>query len=94
MITKNLYLYNIEEGTLITPNPRNDTDEPYCCRLVAEENMALTDGTIICGCIDTHDTTQWVEIECPPEEEELEPEEEIETEPEESKEKKRPIPHK
>jgi hypothetical protein len=39
-------LYRYEDGTtvVITPNPRNKTDEPSRMRLIADENAILING--------------------------------------------------
>ena len=40
----NLYRYEDENGVVtITPNPRVETDEPSRLRLIADEEMILTD---------------------------------------------------
>ena len=63
MQTINLYKYIDEDGTVITPNRREESDQPYCYRLIADEGYILTDGEIQTPCVDTHEPEEWYEIE-------------------------------
>lgn len=62
----NLYKY-AEQGNAycITPERRNEADEPYCYRLVADEGKVLTDGATRTSCIDIDkgDLENWQEVE-------------------------------
>lgn len=40
----NLYRYEDGNTIVITPNPRNETDEPSRMRLIADENAILING--------------------------------------------------
>ena len=42
----NLYRYEDGNTIVITPNPRNETDQPSRMRLIADENAVLTNGEI------------------------------------------------
>lgn len=42
----NLYRYEDNATVVITPNPRNETDQPSRMRLIADENAVLTNGEI------------------------------------------------
>lgn len=54
-----LYKYNrTDNKTTVSPiKPDCEYTEMY--RLIAEEGGAITDGFIICGCVDTEDTSSW-----------------------------------
>ena len=65
MQTVNLYRYVDSDGVVITPNRREETDQPYCYRLIADEGYVLTDGETITLCVDTHEPERWQEIEDP-----------------------------
>lgn len=73
----NLYKYEDEKGTVITPVQRDPSDEPYAVRLIADEGYILTDGETETPCVDTHEPEKWWEVEAPPEDEPI-PEEVIE----------------
>lgn len=71
MTIKNLYKYETEKGTVITPIPHSELDEPYMYRLIANEGKILTNGDTMTYCIDTHEVDGWQEIDdepIPPEE--------------------------
>lgn len=63
----NLYLYENEKGTVITPVQRDPGDVSYCLRLIANEGYVLTDGETITPCVDTHTPEAWREIVDPEE---------------------------
>lgn len=63
MTIVNLYKYIDGSETIITPNRRDESDTPYCYRLVAEEGKSITDGTISAPCIDTHTPENYREVE-------------------------------
>ena len=42
----NLYRYEDGNTIVITPNPRNETDEPSRMRLIADEDAVLINGEI------------------------------------------------
>lgn len=61
-----LYKYEEANGMVtITPDRRNDTDLPSRMRLIADENMLLTNGIKELGVIDValDEVIQWTEIE-------------------------------
>ena len=62
MQTINLYRYNRPDGgvTVSTQKPECEYTELY--RLIADEGMILTDGTIKTSCVDTTDASIWTEI--------------------------------
>lgn len=62
MRTVNLYKYIDGSETIITPNKRTETDEPYCYRLIADEGKALTNGMDETPCVDTHAPSEWAEL--------------------------------
>lgn len=70
MTVKNLYKYETEKGTVITPIPHSESDEPYMYRLIADEGKVLTNGETMTYCIDTHEVEEWEEVDdpTPPEE--------------------------
>lgn len=63
MQTVNLYKYVDADGVVITPNKREETDVPYCYRLIADDGYILTDGENETPCIDTHEPEKWTEKE-------------------------------
>lgn len=42
----NLYRYEDGKTVIITPNPRNEADQPSRMRLIADEDAVLTNGEI------------------------------------------------
>lgn len=72
MTTVNLYKYIDGSETIITPNKREESDTPYCYRLIADEGKVLKNGTDETPCVDTHTPSEWMEV---PEEGEVTPEE-------------------
>ena len=65
MQTMNLYKYDEDNGYCVTPEKRNSKDQPYCYRLIADENKILTNGTTEATCIDIaiNDLESWQEID-------------------------------
>ena len=63
MTTVYLYRYEDQDGIVITPNKRNETDDPYCYRLISDEGYILTDGETLTPCVDTHEPGRYDEIE-------------------------------
>ena len=59
-----LYLYNDGNTIVITPNPRNETDEPSRMRLIADENAVLINGEIEALAVDVmlDEVELWREI--------------------------------
>lgn len=60
----NLYRYEENGTVIITPNKRNEADEPSRARLVADEGAILTNGTTETAVIDVmlDEVEQWHEI--------------------------------
>ena len=65
MTIVNLYRYETEKGIVITPNKREETDEPHMFRVIADEYKLLTDGTNTMACIDTHTPDIYSEVDDP-----------------------------
>ena len=63
MQTVDLFRYEDADGIAVTPNKRNESDEPYGYRLIADEGYILTDGETGTPCVDTHEPEKWDEIE-------------------------------
>lgn len=61
----NLYKYDEDNGYCVTPEKRNSKNQPYCYRLIADENKILTNGTTEATCIDIaiNDIESWQEID-------------------------------
>ena len=61
----NLYKYDENSGYCVTPEKRNSKNQPYCYRLIADENKILTNGTTEASCIDIaiNDIESWQEID-------------------------------
>lgn len=70
MQTITLYRYTRNDGgvTLSPAAPAEGVEYETRYRLVADEGMALTDGTNVTTCTDTDDPLIWTEIVAPPEE--------------------------
>ena len=60
----NLYRYEENGTVIITPNKRNETDEPSRYRLVADEGAMLTNGAIETEVIDImlEHVEKWQEV--------------------------------
>ena len=63
MQTVDLFRYDDASGIVVTPNKHNESDEPYCYRLIADEGHLLMDGESQTPCVDTHDPEIWDEVE-------------------------------
>ena len=61
----NLYRYETENGVIITPNAKNETDISSRMRLVSDENKALTNGETITLVVDVllEGIKNWYEID-------------------------------
>ena len=60
----NLYRYTYADGSsTITTKQREETDEVYAYRLVADEGKAITNGDLVTYCIDTHNPDDWTDCE-------------------------------
>ena len=59
-------LYRYEDGTtvVVTPNPRNETDQPSRMRLIADEDAVLTNGDTQALAVDImlDEVDLWTEI--------------------------------
>ena len=62
MQTINLYRYTRSDGGVTVSTVQPDVEYMALYRLVADEGMILTDGTIKTSCVDTEDTSIWFEI--------------------------------
>ena len=60
----NLYRYEDGNTIVITPNPRNETDQPSRMRLIADENAVLINGEIEALAVDVmlDEVDLWNEI--------------------------------
>lgn len=60
----NLYKYIEGNSSKITPIQKNDTDEVYCYRLVADKEKLLTNGNDKTNCIDIpiSEKSNWSEV--------------------------------
>lgn len=64
MIIKTLYrIKRSDDGIDVTPNKPDHDDYTETYRVIADEGMILTDGTITCGCVDTDKPEKYSEIE-------------------------------
>lgn len=65
----NLYRYEREPGKITTSpiNPDEVTDYTLIYRLIADEGMAITDGTSIVECVDTDSSEGWTDCDLPEE---------------------------
>lgn len=61
----NLYRYVEDRSIIVTPVQRTSGDAPYKYRLIADEDMVLTDGVNVTECIDVlcKDEAKWNETE-------------------------------
>ena len=59
-----LYLYNDGKTVVVTPNKRNETDQPSRMRLIADENAILINGEIEALAVDVmlDEVELWREI--------------------------------
>ena len=58
-----LYRYNRPDGGVNVSPIKPDVDFTELFRLVSDEGMVLTNGTIQIRCVDTDDPDGWTEIE-------------------------------
>lgn len=60
----NLYRYEENGTVIVTPNKRNETDEPSRMRLIADENATLTDGTTETIAVDVmlDEVKKWTDV--------------------------------
>ena len=65
----NLYKYEREPGKITTSpvKPDDGIDYSIIYRLIADEGMAITDGSSIVECIDTDSSEGWTDCELPEE---------------------------
>ena len=65
----NLYRYEREPGKITTSpaKPDDGIDYSIIYRLIADEGMAITDGSSIVECIDTDSSEGWTDCELPEE---------------------------
>lgn len=57
-----LYRYTRPDGGVTTSPVKPDVDYTELYRLVADENMTLTNGEVIASCTDTDNPDAWTEI--------------------------------
>ena len=62
MQTINLYRYTRSDDGITVSTVQPDVEYTILYRLVADENMVLTDGVTTTFCVDTEDTSVWSEI--------------------------------
>lgn len=69
MQVRNLYRYETNIGVVITPDAREETDRPHGVRIIAEEGMAITNGTDTVSCVDVsqEDIPRWSDCALPDE---------------------------
>ena len=53
-------------GVTVSPNRPENADYTIKYRLIADEGMALTDGTTVTACVDAESADGWTEIEYDP----------------------------
>ena len=63
-----LYKYERECGGITVSPNKPECEYTEMCRLVADEEKLLTNGTIITPCIDVESVEGWDEIDAPEEE--------------------------
>ena len=60
----NLYRYENSDGSVsVTPTKRDESDEVWSYRVIADEGKGITDGNIVTECIDTHTPAEWSDCE-------------------------------
>lgn len=57
-----LYRYADAEGRVTVSPEMPDGEYSQTYRLIADEGCALTDGSAVCGCVDTDSPDDWTEI--------------------------------
>ena len=66
MQTITLYRYTRPDGGITTSPTKPDAgDYRLKYRLIADEGKALTDGTIVTGCVDVESPEGWTETDAP-----------------------------
>lgn len=66
MQTIPLYRYTRPNGGISnSPMKPDTTDYTVKYRLIADDGKALTDGTIVTGCVDVDSPNSWTEIDAP-----------------------------
>ena len=60
-----LYRYKREDGGITVSPNKPECDYTEKCRLVADEEKVLTNGTIQCESIDVESADGWTEIDKP-----------------------------
>ena len=65
----NLYRYEREPGKITTSpvKPDDGVDYSIIYRLIADEGMAITDGSSIVECVDTISSEGWTDCDLPEE---------------------------
>ena len=65
----NLYRYEREPGKITTSpvKPEDNVDYSVIYRLIADEGMAITDGSSIVECVDTNSSEGWADCDLPEE---------------------------
>ena len=65
----NLYRYEREPGKITTSpiKPDDGVDYTMIYRLIADEGMAITDGSSIVECVDTNPSEGWTDCDLPEE---------------------------
>ena len=63
----NLYRYEREPGKITTSpvKPDDNVDYSIIYRLIADEGMAITDGTSIVECVDINSSEGWADCKAP-----------------------------
>lgn len=54
-----LYKYKRSDNKTTVSPIKPDCEYTEMHRLIAEEGSAITDGFIVCGCVDTEDASSW-----------------------------------
>lgn len=64
-----LYRYEREPGKITTSpvKPEDNVDYSVIYRLIADEGMAITDGSSIVECVDTNSSEGWTDCDLPEE---------------------------
>lgn len=63
----NLYRYEREPGKITTSpvKPDDNIDYSIIYRLIADEDMAITNGSSIVECVDTNSLEDWADCKAP-----------------------------
>lgn len=64
-----LYRYEREPGKITTSpvKPEDNVDYSVIYRLIADEGMAITDGSSVVECVDTNSSEGWTDCDLPEE---------------------------